>query len=285
MDGFMNLLTNPRGLDSWSKAVSMISNHDEVGNALRTIDVADGQGRPAWPNQFARSASRFAAGMGFAGPGMPMFFQGDESLANNIFKWGKPNTWDNGWEWEKTGQNWDWKNMTFNDGQKANFERLFSMSPADRAKDSGYTGLSVADKQVFNDLAKLPPDQQQDTMHNIVRRQTNEFYKAAIALRQSSPAFEADAEIKRVYSHNDNSVMAFERKGGNDDFVVVGSLNRNNLEHYKMSLPPGQWQECFNSDGKAFGGNNFGNYGATINGGNAEVNIPAGGYVVFKKVG
>jgi 1,4-alpha-glucan branching enzyme len=77
--------------------------------------------------------------------------------------------------------------------------------------------------------------------------------------------------------------MAFTRKSGGEEYLVVGSLNRKNLEGYTMPLPPGNWKEVLNSDAGAYGGSNFGNYGATLSGGNTKVNIPAAGYVVFKK--
>lgn len=283
MDKFMQMLTNPRGLDSWSNAVTVISNHDEVGNAERTIDTADGAGNGQMPSQWARNAARFAAGIGLASPGVPMFFQGDESMASNNFKWGIPSTWDAGWDWQSVGANWDWSKINFNDNQRELYTKLFDMAPENRAKDSGFTNLSNADRQVFNDLAAMKPEERTSTMNNIPRRQTYEFYKDAIALRSSSTAFEADSQVNRIYTHNDNSVMAFSRKDGNEEYIIVASLNHNNLQGYNVPLPPGQWKEVLNSDASRYGGSNFGNFGATLNGGNTPVNIPAGGYVVLKK--
>ncbi len=283
MDKFMGMLTDPRGLASWTKAVSMISNHDEVGNAQRTLDVADGTSTAKIPHDWARSASRFAAGMGFTGPGTPMFFQGDESLAKNSFKWSIPSTWDLGWDWEKTGQDWDWKGMTFNDQQRSVYERLFPLSSEQREKDPAYRALNAADKKVFTDLARLPQPLRDDAMLNIHRRQTYEFYKSAIALRAASPALQGDAEVKRIHTHNDNSVMAFSRKKGDEEFIVVGSLNHQNLGGYGLELPPGNWTEVFNSDAQAFGGSNFGNEGGTFGSGQQRLDIPAGGYIVLKK--
>ncbi|MDY7225657.1 alpha-amylase family glycosyl hydrolase [Hyalangium rubrum] len=286
MDAFVDLLTAPRGLDEWKKALTIISNHDEVGNAQRTMNTAEGAKPTDFPEQWSRNAARFAAGIGFASPGIPMFFQGDEFGAQNDFRWGNPSTWDSDWSWEKQGQDWKWDKVTFNDAQKSTYERLFTLSPQAREKDGAYKALSTEDRKVFNHLVGLAPEHRKEAMLDITQRQQFQFFKDAIALRNSSPAFAADAEVNRVYTHNDNSVMAFTRKSGNEEFLVVGSLNRQNLEGYNMPLPPGNWQEVLNSDAAAYGGGNFGNFGATLNGGggNTKVNIPSAGYVVFKKV-
>nr|WP_242589371.1 alpha-amylase family glycosyl hydrolase [Corallococcus macrosporus] len=285
VDAFVNLMTNPRGLDGWKHALSIISNHDEVGNAERTLDTAEGADPTDFPGDWSRGAARFAAGIGMAGPGIPMFFQGDEFGAQNSFKWGNPSTWDSDWSWQDVGKDVDFGKVTFNDTTKATYERLFNLSPDARAKDSAYKAFSADDKKLFAEVAALPPSERKDAMLDVTRRQSFAFYKDAIGLRNSSNAFSAAAEVKRVYTHNDDSVMAFTRKSGNEEFLVVGSLNKKNLEGYALPLPPGQWKEVLNSDAAVYGGGNFGNYGATLNGGNTPVNIPAAGYVVLKKVG
>ncbi len=285
MDAFVNLMTAPRGLDEWKKALTIISNHDEVGNAQRTMNTAEGANSTEFPDQWSRNAARFAAGIGMASPGIPMFFQGDEFGAQNDFRWGNPSTWDSDWSWEKLGKDWSWDKVTFNDAQKATYERLFTLPPQARTQDAAYKGLSDVDRKVFEHLAGLPAGDRTEAMLDITRRQSFHFFKDAIALRNSSPAFRADAEVKRVYTHNEDGVMAFTRKSGNEEFLVVGGLNRKNQEGYTLPLPPGQWKEVLNSDAGVYGGSNFGNYGATLNGGNTKVNIPAAGYVVLKKVG
>lgn len=284
MNTFMNLLTNPRGLSSWANGVTIISDHDEVGNGERTINVADNNAT-GLPPQYARNLDRLAAGIGFTSPGIPMFFQGDESMAQNTFKWGTPSTWDIGWDWQNVGPKWNWDQLTFNDPQKQLYERLAGLSPADRANDPGYQALSSVDRQVCDDLCAMSPGDRASTELNMERRQTFEFYQDAIKLRENNPAFDADAQVNRLYTNNNDSVMAYERVKGNSDFAVVASLNKNNLGGYQVTLPPGQWKECFNSDGARYGGGNFGNFGATLNGGNTPVNIPSGGFVVFQRVG
>ena len=133
-----------------------------------------------------------------------------------------------------------------------------------RAKDSAYKAFSADDKKLFTEVAALPAPEPRDAMIDITRRQSFNFYKDSIGLRNSSDAFSAAAEVKRVYTHNDDSVMAFTRKSGNEEFLVVGSLNKKNLEGYSLPLPPGQWKEVLNSDAAEFGGSGVGNYGAVV---------------------
>ncbi len=57
-----------------------------------------------------------------------------------------------------------------------------------------------------------------------------------------------------MYTHNEDAVLAFTRKSGNEEYLVVGSLNRKNLEGYTMPLPPGRWKEVLNSDAAVYGG-------------------------------
>lgn len=130
-----------------------------------------------------------------------------------------------------------------------------------------------------------PGNHKTKTARDIARRRHFEFTKAAVILRKSSPAFDADAATERVYTHNDHGVLAFTRKKGGEEFFVIGSLHREVWRNYLLSLPEGRWQEVFNSDAEIFGGSNVGNAGATVSGGQARINIPSAGYLIFKKVG
>lgn len=105
-----------------------------------------------------------------------------------------------------------------------------------------------------------------------------------IALRRSSDAFYPSAPVHRLYTHNDDQVSAFERRGaGGDAFIVVTQMSDTDKSNYTIGLPEGQWQEVFNTDAKAYGGENFGNGGNTVSG-QAALNLPAGGTIVLKKV-
>lgn len=230
MDRFMDEMINHPGFSDWEHSVTILSDHDEVGNAERTAAAASGDQATSDPGPWARSASRFAFGVGMLAPGIPMFFQGEESLATNSFKWGVPSTWDSGWDWEKPAA-----------GQ----------SP-----------------------------------QNTARRQHFDFCKDAIALRKSSPAFDADAQVSRIYTHNDNSVMAFSREKGNDRYLVVGSLNHNRFPDYKIAVPEGKWQLVLDSDNAKYGGETRSREGQTLTGGaDTRFDLPPGGMLVYKRIG
>ncbi len=107
-------------------------------------------------------------------------------------------------------------------------------------------------------------------------------YKDAIALKTSSDAFRPEAPIARVYTHNDDQVMAFSRSGGGDEFIVVSNVAGVDRHGYHIGLPEGRWTEVFNSDAESYGGNNVGNGGATLNGGEG-LTLPAGGTIVLKR--
>lgn len=220
VDTLMNQLLNQPGFRGPNSSVTIFSNHDEVGNADRTINVANQHRDPSLIGDWEKAVTRTCMGVAFLSPGMPLMFQGDESLATNKFSWGIPSTWDSGWEW------------------------------------------------------KDHPDSPRYKHHD--------FSKALIALRKSSPAFEGDAEAHRVYTHQQDSVMAFSRKKGNEEYLVVASFNKQPLTNY--SLPTdGKWEPVFTSDRKEYGGNeSFAP--RPLEGPQGTVDLPAGGLLVFRKV-
>jgi len=86
-------------------------------------------------------------------------------------------------------------------------------------------------------------------------------------------------------------VIAFHRTDGVEHMLVLGSLNNHPFangywfESDSSRLPSGGWKEVFNSDGNAYGGDDVGNWGATLSvtSGAANVVIPANGFVVLQK--
>lgn len=280
MDKFMSHLVFHPGFRDHMNSVTVISNHDEVGNADRTINVVmDHQHR--LPSQWERNAVRMSFGVGMLSPGIPIFFQGEESMAMNKFSWGRPSTWDVGWDWMKETKENDLVDVKMTGHRLEQIADRVNVMGEDLAK----ADLGSEDRKVVDYLASKDPDDRQDAVQNVMRRQHHTFCREAIKLRQSSQAFDGDAEVKRVYTHNDNSVMAFSRKKGNDEFLVIGSLNRNNQGDYNIPMDGGKWKLVFNSDADAFGGNNYGGKFDVNGDQGAKFDIPAGGMLVYKRVG
>ena len=287
MDRFMDELVNHPGFSSWEHSVTVVSDHDEVGNAERTVSAASGDQIPELPSTWARGAARFAFGIGMTSPGVPMFFQGEESLAKNPFKWGVPSTWDSGWDWMNANQGWPLGQVSLSEGRVASLQAMASIPAGQRAGDAGYQALSAGEKKMVDDLGAMAPEERQAALENAFRRLHHDFCKDAIALRNASPAFSADAPLARIYTHNENSVLAFSRKGGNDEFVVVGSLSHQRQSGYHLPLPEGRWQLVLDSDDVKYGGDGAGGpLGTTLQGGaGAVLDLPAGGMLVYKRVG
>jgi len=117
-----------------------------------------------------------------------------------------------------------------------------------------------------------------------------QYYADLCRLRIGHPGL-CSRNIDVLYCHNDHRLIAFHRwDNQGDDLLVVVSLNNRPFDRgYVFSglrIPAGGWQEIFNSDAAAYGGNNVGNSGRTLacNGGQFEAIVPANGVVVFKRV-
>jgi 1,4-alpha-glucan branching enzyme len=117
------------------------------------------------------------------------------------------------------------------------------------------------------------------------------FYQDLIRFVTARPAARSRA-LDVIYQHNDNRVIAFTRSAGNQQLLVLASLNDAHFDQgYVIGtdssrLATGGWQEVFNSDAAIYGGDNVGNGGATlsVNGGQMSAVIPAHGFVVFERV-
>ncbi len=208
----------------------------------------------------------------------------DTRLARNRFQWGVPSSWDLGWEWRALGPGWDWGALWFDEAAVAAYRRLAALPAEARAADPDAARLGAGGVALLEHLAALAAAAREAALEDVARRLHFEFFKDAIRLRREHRALDGDAEVTRVYTHNDDSVLAFARRNGRSELLVAGSLNRADLPGYPLPLPPGPWREVFNSDAARYGGGNFGNYGATLPGGTTGVNLPAGGYVVLERL-
>ena len=93
-----------------------------------------------------------------------------------------------------------------------------------------------------------------------------------------------------VHVNDDARVVAFRRSAGSDELLIVASLNNQVFESYAVQtdaarLADGAWSELFNSDAAIYGGNNIGNFGATLYAANGriEMRIPANGLLIFEQ--
>lgn len=115
------------------------------------------------------------------------------------------------------------------------------------------------------------------------------FYSELNRLRQMWTAFRSH-NIDVVYANNADRVLAFRRWDEHEHFLIVASLNdqpfANGYQIAHSEIANGRWRESFNSDARSYGGDNVGNYGATIqaDGVGLSIVVPSNGVVVFQRV-
>ncbi len=273
MDDLMFTMLAHKGVPAPEKAVVFSHSHDEVGNsgtwAIRAGAGSRDDGKVM--ENYPRAVSRAAATIIHTMPGVPMVFQGEEFLANNDFKHGATSTW---------GADYSWLDFRVSPSKLDQFKEISAM-PADKQK-SALKGMSKEDKDNYIKYASMTPEEKTNAETYSLKTGQSNVYRALNELRASSDAFRADAPMNRLYTHNDNKVMAYERTDGKDRYVVVTNLSGNDYTNYRIDgMPAGQWTEVFNSNARDFGGTGFGNCGGT-GAFNEGMNIPAGSSVIFK---
>lgn len=116
------------------------------------------------------------------------------------------------------------------------------------------------------------------------------FYQDLITLsRRLGPIRSHNIDV--LHQWNANRVIAFKRWSGEDQLIVVASLNNTSfasgylIEKDLLAIPNAGWKEIFNSDAAIYGGQNMGNGGAIVfsDEGRLNVVIPASGFVVLVK--
>jgi 1,4-alpha-glucan branching enzyme len=116
------------------------------------------------------------------------------------------------------------------------------------------------------------------------------FYQDLISLSRRLRSIRSH-NIDILHQSNSNRVIAFKRWSGDEQVIVIASLNNTSfangylIEKDLLAIPSAGWKEIFNSDAAIYGGQNMGNWGAIIpsNQGRLDVVIPASGFVVFVK--
>lgn len=204
--------------------------HDEAGNAggtLRTSKVAVNDAPLLGTTRdYAEARCRVVAGLSLLSAGTPMFFMGEEIVAQ----------------------------------KRCKFDNIES-SKEDLAGDRAGTG-----SRMFR------------------------YYQDLIRLRGANPAVRSH-HLDVVHAWGLTRVIAFTRRQGSNELLVVASLNNHPFEQgYVIEseagrLPPGGWLETFNSDAGIYGGSNVGNYGAAIpsSNGRIQLRLPANGLLVLQR--
>ena len=117
------------------------------------------------------------------------------------------------------------------------------------------------------------------------------FYADLIRFRRNHAGLRSP-DIDVIFVHNEHRLLMFRRWGAGEEFLVLASLNNQAFDnpHYEFrsdGIPAGEWIEIFNSDSGKYGGDNIGNYGATIEAqpGFLACIAPANSVVVFQRNG
>jgi 1,4-alpha-glucan branching enzyme len=116
------------------------------------------------------------------------------------------------------------------------------------------------------------------------------FYQDLITLSRRLRSIRGH-NIDILHQWNPNRVIAFKRWSGDEEVIIVASLNNIAfaggyvVKKDVLAIPDVGWKEIFNSDAAIYGGQNIGNGGATIfsTQGRLNIVIPASGFVVFVK--
>ncbi len=116
------------------------------------------------------------------------------------------------------------------------------------------------------------------------------YYQDLITLGRRQRSIRSH-NIDILHQSNANRVIAFKRWSGDEEVIVVASLNNApfadgyGIEKDQLAIPDGDWKEIFNSDASVYGGHNTGNGGAVIPSSRGRLNtkIPANGFVVLAR--
>ncbi len=116
------------------------------------------------------------------------------------------------------------------------------------------------------------------------------FYQDLITLSRRLRSIRSH-NIDILYQSNVDRVIAFKRWSGGEEVIILASFNNAAfgngyaIEKDGVAIPDVGWKEVFNSDAAIYGGENVGNFGATIPSRQHRLNavIPANAFVVLVK--
>ena len=94
-------------------------------------------------------------------------------------------------------------------------------------------------------------------------------YRDLVTLRRRLRSLRS-RDVDILHQSNTNRVIAFKRWSGDEQTIVVASLNNSAfaggyvIQKDLLAIPDAGWKEVFNSDAAIYGGQNVGNAGATL---------------------
>lgn len=147
----------------------------------------------------------------------------------------------------------------------ANMRALYAYMTGQPGKKLHFMGNDIAQWEEWNATASVSWHLLQWPAHQGVQnlvKDLNRLYINEPALHQKD--VDPSGYWMVACNDNQNSVMAFIRKGFNpdDDVLVVCNLTPTPQSHYRVGVPQaGYWQELLNTDAELYGGSGLGNLG------------------------
>jgi len=144
--------------------------------------------------------------------------------------------------------------------------------------------VSAVNPYRYNDFVNFKEDYQ--TMRGTTGAKMFRFYQDLIRVRIWAPALRSPS-VELVYTHNEDRILAFRRWSGDEEYLVIASLNNAAFEDgYPIehdSLSGKTWLETINSDDEAYGGSDVLNPEPLSGGPAFKPRLPACGLTVLVK--
>jgi len=113
------------------------------------------------------------------------------------------------------------------------------------------------------------------------------FYQDLLRTRTARPSVRS-RNIEIIYTHDANRILAFRRRDGLEETLVIASLNNTAFDAYRIvdsRIGDASWREMLNSDATQYGGWGRVNAGAVPStSGSISLRVPANGIVVLERV-
>lgn len=145
--------------------------------------------------------------------------------------------------------------------------------------------VGAANPYRYNDFLEYKEDYQ--TLRGTTGARMFRFYQDLIRVRMWSPALRSPS-VELVHTDNKNRILAFRRWSGDEEYLVIASLNNLAFQDgYPVthdSLTGKTWLEVINSDDEVYGGSEVLNPEALVGGPDFKPRLPACGLTVLVKI-